>query len=155
MGFYFSIHNFSLGEFNQILAGYSIPPIVSRSTFLKGLMKGYIDLVFRHDDRYYIADYKSNYLGSNYDDYLPEHLSNSIRDHRYDLQYLIYTVALHRYLKTRQEGYDYDRHFGGVYYLFLRGMKQDTGTANGVYFSLPSRDLIESLDNCFGYPEEH
>src|SRR5690606_8157537 len=88
----------------------------------EGLMKGYIDLVFEYQDRYYLADYKSNWLGASYADYSAERLAAVMGEQGYYLQYLIYSVALHRYLRQRLPDYDYERHFGGVYYLFLRGM---------------------------------
>ncbi len=116
---------------------------------VRGLMKGFIDLVFRHRDRYYIVDYKSNHLGDRFDDYGPEQLKTAMAAHRYGLQYLVYTVALHRYLRHRLAGYDYRRHFGGVYYLFLRGMHPRHGASRGVFYDLPEPALIEALDALF------
>jgi len=69
-----------------------------------------------------------------------------VLERRYDLQYLLYTLAMHRYLDQRLPGYEYSRHMGGVYYLFLRGMRPETGPDCGVYFNLPERSLIEALD---------
>jgi len=69
-----------------------------------------------------------------------------VYERRYDLQYLLYTLALDRYLRRRLSGYHYHRHFGGVYYLFLRGMRPETGPTCGVYFDRPAVDLIEALD---------
>ncbi|MDH3330089.1 MAG: hypothetical protein OEM01_12720, partial [Desulfobulbaceae bacterium] len=154
LGFYFSMHNLDIRKINRVLTDFSIPPLDARPAYASGLMKGYIDLVFYYNGRFFIADYKSNYLGSGYDDYQPQHLAKAMTEHRYDLQYLIYTVALHRYLETRMSGYQYDLHFGGIYYLFLRGMKPENGSENGVFFTLPPRSLVERLDLCFGYPEK-
>ena len=67
-------------------------------------------------------------------------------EHRYQLQYLIYLLALHRYLRTRLQDYDYDRHIGGAFYLFLRGMEPAAGTRRGVFFDRPSLECIEALD---------
>lgn len=122
---------------------------------ISGMMKGYIDLIFEHDGRFYVLDYKSNHLGNRFDDYQTENLKHVIDEHYYDLQYLIYTLTLHRYLKTRIPGYDYDRHIGGVYYLFLRGMHPMNGPRTGAYFVRPSRDLIEALEQslCGREPE--
>ena len=117
-------------------------------------MKGFIDLVFCYQGRYFLADYKSNYLGATPGDYEGPALINAMQEHRYDLQYLIYTVAMHRYLGTRIRGYDYTLHFGGAYYLFLRGMHPDYSPGNGVYYTVPPRELIEQLDACFGSMEE-
>lgn len=108
-------------------------------------MIGFIDLVFEHQGRYYLADYKSNRL----DGYGPANLRAAMAAHRYDLQYLIYTVALHRYLGQRLRGYDYERHFGGVYYLFPRGMSPQGGNG-GIFFDRPGFALIEGLDGLFG-----
>ncbi len=111
-----------------------------------GMMKGFIDLIFERDGRYFIIDYKSNHLGDRADDYRHDSLVRAIRGHQYDLQYLIYTVALHRYLSRRLPGYDYTRHFGGVYYLFLRGMDE---RGNGVFHDCPAPDDIAALDRIF------
>jgi exodeoxyribonuclease V beta subunit len=89
---------------------------------VRGFLKGYIDLVFEFEGRYYLLDWKSNWLGNRVEDYSPERLPQTMAEHYYALQYHLYTVALHLYLKRRMAGYDYDQHFGGVYYLFLRGL---------------------------------
>ncbi|MCK9530195.1 MAG: exodeoxyribonuclease V subunit beta [Gammaproteobacteria bacterium] len=114
-----------------------------------GVMRGFIDLVFEHDGRFYIADYKSNYLGARTADYERARVAAAVAANRYDLQYLIYCVALHRYLKRRVAGYDYERHFGGVYYLFLRGMDVRRGAETGVHFDRPEAALVEALDGLF------
>ncbi len=110
---------------------------------LTGFLKGFIDLIFCHEGRYYVLDYKSNKLGPAAA-YAPERLSDAMAHHHYYLQYWLYGVALHRHLRRRLPDYDYDRHIGGVYYLFLRGMRP--GTAQGIYHHKPSRALIEALD---------
>jgi exodeoxyribonuclease V beta subunit len=113
----------------------------------KGFMKGFIDLVFEHQGRYYLLDYKSNHLGDEWEDYGPERLARVMADHHYILQYHLYTVALHRYLGFRLRGYDYDEHFGGAGYVFLRGLSPETGTERGVYFHRPERRLVEALSS--------
>jgi len=117
---------------------------------MRGLMHGFIDLVFRHQGRFYIIDYKSNRLGDRLPAYGQEGLCLAIRRHRYQLQYLIYTLALHRFLGRRLPDYDYRTRFGGVYYLFLRGMRPHAGPRYGVWYDRPSHDLIETLDRLFG-----
>ncbi|RRJ85213.1 exodeoxyribonuclease V subunit beta [Aestuariirhabdus litorea] len=112
---------------------------------LKGMLKGFIDLVFEHQGRYFVLDYKSNHLGDRAEDYAPAALEQAMLEHRYDLQSLIYTLALHRYLKTRLADYDYERHLGGCYYLFLRGMADGSGQ-QGIYYDQPDRELIAALD---------
>lgn len=126
--------------------GYPDPGIGIEGAPLRGLMKGYIDLVFRYNGRYYLADYKSNHLGDQLEDYARPLLQAAMTAHRYQLQYLIYSVALHRYLRQRIADYDYATHFGGVFYLFVRGMRPHQGADFGVYHDRPEPVLIESLN---------
>lgn len=111
-----------------------------------GIMTGLIDLIVRMNNRYYLIDYKSNYLGNGYVNYLPETLQIAVQKHNYDLQYLIYCVALHRYLAARLPDYTYESHFGGVMYLFLRGMQGKNSSDTGIYTDKPSQELIIELD---------
>ena len=113
---------------------------------LNGLFKGFIDLCFEHNGRYYVADYKSHWLGPDDSSYSPLAMEAAILEHRYDLQYVLYLLALHRQLKARLPGYDYDQHIGGALFIFLRGLSAHT---RGVYFSRPPRALIEQLDLLF------
>ncbi|MCE0494335.1 exodeoxyribonuclease V subunit beta [Vibrio salinus] len=112
---------------------------------VKGMIKGFIDLVFEHKGRYYVLDWKSNYLGDSSGDYTPDKLEMAMIEHRYDFQYQIYTIALHRFLATRIPDYDYETHFGGVYYLFLRGM--DGESSNGIFYTRPDLTFIDELDS--------
>lgn len=112
-----------------------------------GFLRGFIDLVFEHAGRWYVVDYKSNLLGARPQDYAPERLGESMAQHDYFLQYQIYTVALHRYLSARLPRYDYDSHFGGVYYLFLRGMSPSHPRGFGIFFDRPPRALIQDLSD--------
>jgi exodeoxyribonuclease V beta subunit len=112
----------------------------------QGYMTGFIDLVFEHSGRYYLADYKSNWLGATVAAYGEHELARAMGREAYYLQYLIYCVALHRYLRTRVAGYRYAQHFGGVRYLFVRGMRPESGAAYGVFGDLPGEALIEALD---------
>lgn len=113
---------------------------------LNGMLKGFIDLVFVYEGRYFVLDYKSNWLGSTNAAYRPETMAAAVLAHRYELQYLFYVLALHRLLKVRLPDYDYDRHVGGALYLFLRGMSAPSG---GVFAARPSREMIETLDAAF------
>jgi exodeoxyribonuclease V beta subunit len=117
---------------------------------LNGMVKGFIDLVFCHQERYYVLDYKSNHLGENRQAYSAQAMAAAVLEHRYDLQYVIYTLALHRLLKARLPDYDYQRHVGGVIYLFLRGVDEK---GQGVYADRPSQALVEALDDCFAGKE--
>jgi exodeoxyribonuclease V beta subunit len=109
---------------------------------MRGQLKGFIDLIFRHDGRYYVADYKSNYLGDQISDYQPAALKDAMEHHQYDLQYWIYSIAVDQYLSRRIPNYDYETHFGGVYYFFLRGMNGKTD-GEGVFFTRPERSQLE------------
>jgi exodeoxyribonuclease V beta subunit len=112
---------------------------------LRGYLRGFIDLVFEHEGRFYVVDYKSNHLGSSVDDYAPERLCEAMAEHHYHLQYLLYVAAVHCYLAQRVPRYDYDTHFGGVYYLFLRGMDPDHPPGSGIFHERPTRALITEL----------
>ena len=116
---------------------------------IDGFLHGFIDLTARHDGRWYVMDYKSNWLGPELASYSQEAIAQSMRHHGYHLQYLLYLTALHRLLALRLPDYDYDRHIGGAFYLFLRGMRPNA-PGSGVYFDRPSRACIEAIDSCFG-----
>ncbi|WOH38282.1 exodeoxyribonuclease V subunit beta [Thalassotalea fonticola] len=116
---------------------------------LKGMMHGFIDLIFSKDDKYYVCDYKSSHLGDKFSDYYPDKLTLHVIENFYDLQFLIYSLALHRYLKRRISNYSIDEHFGGVYYLYLRGMNTTDENFSGVFFNSLSTKLIQQLDQLF------
>ena len=111
---------------------------------IRGFMKGAVDLVFRSEGRFYLLDWKSNYLGEGPLSYGREALEGAMSEHHYHLQYLIYLAALHRFLQLRLPGYGYDRHFGCVFYVFLRGLSSETG---GVYRTRPPAELLDRLCN--------
>ncbi|OCG20569.1 exodeoxyribonuclease V subunit beta [Gilliamella sp. App4-10] len=111
---------------------------------VQGMLRGFIDLVFKFEGKYYLVDYKSNWLGECVDSYNQEALEKVMCEHRYDLQYQLYCLALHRFLKGRLANYQYQTHFGGVYYLFLRGMPE-----HGIFYHLPEQAFIEELDKLF------
>ncbi len=116
---------------------------------IEGFLRGFIDLTVEHEGRWYLLDYKSNWLGPAAADYAPAALTRATHANGYPLQYLIYLVALHRHLRARLAGYDYERHIGGVFYLYLRGIDPAAGMRRGVYFDRPPRACIEALDACF------
>lgn len=116
---------------------------------IKGMMKGFVDLIFVYKDRYYIVDWKSNYLGPTLKDYANLPMKRAILDHYYILQYYLYTVALHRYLNLRMINYEYNTHFGGVYYLFLRGLDDKHSGNYGIFRDYPEWEVIQSLDHFF------
>ena len=115
---------------------------------VRGMLKGFIDLVFRHQGRYYLLDYKSNWLGEDSSAYTQQAMASAMQAHRYDLQYQLYTLALHRYLRHRIADYDYERHFGGVIYLFLRGVDREN-PQQGIYATRPDGELIALMDELF------
>ncbi|MFP2767990.1 exodeoxyribonuclease V subunit beta [Oceanisphaera sp. KMM 10153] len=112
---------------------------------LNGMFKGFIDLVFEHRGRYFVVDYKSNWLGNDEAAYTEAAMNEQVLKHRYDLQYVLYLLALHRQLKLRLPDYDYDTHMGGALYLFVRHPP-------AVYRDRPPRELIETLDALFTGP---
>ncbi len=111
----------------------------------RGWLKGFIDLVFRHNGRYYLADWKSNRLGTHAAAYTQPTLNAAMISHHYPLQYHLYTVALHRYLRRRIPGYRYQEHFGGVFYVFMRGV-DPTRPDLGIVHRRPKETTIEGLD---------
>jgi len=144
--FDFPLQKFDTRQWQRALeryAGRSLLPLGTAQ--YDGYMNGEIDLVFEHQGCYYLADYKGNALGSNLQDYAPAALRQTILQRRYDVQYIIYSLALHRYLSLRLPDYDYQQHFGGIYYLFLRGMRPQHGASFGVYHDKPPLELLESL----------
>jgi exodeoxyribonuclease V beta subunit len=113
----------------------------------RGYLRGFIDLVYRDGDgRYHVLDYKTNDLGEDPAGYAPDALAAAIVQHDYDLQYLIYLVALQRLLRSRLgAGYDYRRHIGGAVYLFVRGLAD----GGGVHHDLPPVSLVDALEHVF------
>lgn len=118
---------------------------------LEGMMTGLIDLVVRYDDQYFLIDYKSNHLGDTQSHYSRKPLVQAVREHQYDLQYLIYCVALNRYLSSRLADYDYEKQFGGVMYLFLRGMNGKD--QSGIFFDKPDGKLLQIFDKALGHSQ--
>jgi exodeoxyribonuclease V beta subunit len=127
--------------------GYGDSRLTARD--LTGYLKGYIDLVFEHAGRYWVLDWKTNYLGGTLPAYAPAALEAAMRQHGYHLQHLLYTVALHRYLRHTLPGYDYERHVGGTLYHFVRGVRPGwrvEGVPAGVFRHRAPKEAIESLD---------
>lgn len=154
MEFWFASHKVDVLKLDELVRQYThngVARVAAEPVMLNGMFKGFIDLTFEHDGRYYVADYKSNWLGVDDMAYTEQAMEQSILDNRYDLQYVLYLLALHRQLKARLADYDYDRHVGGALYLFLRGTR---AASQGVYFARPPKDLIERLDRLFqGKPQ--
>ena len=113
-------------------------------SFIEGLMTGFLDLMFEHKGKYYILDWKSNHLGNDPNCYNQEGMEEAMIANNYHLQYLIYTVALKRWLTKKIDGFDFEKHFGGIVYVFLRGVRE--GQETGIYVKRPSRETIDELD---------
>lgn len=143
MPFYLSIHNINVLQINAILKDSpTFQPLSVKQ--LSGFLTGFIDLISEYQGRFYVMDYKSNWLP----DYQPESLTAAMREHNYGLQYWIYSLVLHKYLQQRLPEYDYESHFGGVKYLFVRGMEKDR-PMSGVYQDRPDLARIEALGDLF------
>jgi exodeoxyribonuclease V beta subunit len=147
--FSFPINEFTTAKLARVL-GEKIPLPIERLQFspVSGFMTGFIDLVVEHEDRFYFADWKSNWLGPDVDAYQPAALEAEMQHHFYTLQLCLYTVALHRYLRLRKPGYEYERHFGGAFYIFLRGIDR-LRPGDGVHHQRLDRDLVEQLSEVF------
>ncbi len=154
MEFYFPLLSVTPKKLGNIFSKHGrgelqgdLPERMERLNFspTQGFMKGFMDLVFQYNGRYYLLDWKSNYLGGRVEDYSPENLKALMVKEYYTLQYHIYLVALNQYLSMRMPNYRYQDHFGGVFYLFLRGMGNGKAPGFGIYRDLPPVGLVEEL----------
>jgi exodeoxyribonuclease V beta subunit len=147
--FVFASPALDLSRLRALLARHGYADVALEAGTLAGYVKGFIDMVVEHEGRFWIIDWKSNHLGTRPIDYGAAALEAAMTHHAYHLQALLYMVALHRYLKARRPGYDYDAHIGGYSYLFVRGVRpgwRDGGSPAGVHARRPARELIEALD---------
>ena len=146
MEFWLSVNRASSLRLDALVQQYIAPgqarPALAYQQ-LNGMLKGYMDLVIAHEDRYYVLDYKSNWLGADSAAYTPEAMQAAVLQHRYEVQYVLYTYALHRLLQQRLPDYDYERDVGGVRYWFLRGVDAPGG---GLYADKPPLALMQALD---------
>tara|TARA_A200000159_G_scaffold164956_1_gene198132 strand:- start:12880 stop:17001 length:4122 start_codon:yes stop_codon:yes gene_type:complete len=158
--FYFPMKDSKWAELSEVLRAHrakvaieynaqalTVPYLMTAN--LAGMMHGFIDLLFEHEGKYYVADYKSTWLGDDIASYSPSVLFENNQHHLYDLQYLIYCLALHRYLNNTLADYQPERHFGGVYYLYLRGMHPENQEGEGVFFTSITQGVLHSLDSIF------
>ncbi len=121
--------------------------ILLKDNVIPGFLKGYIDLFFRINGKYYLVDWKSNHLGNSFDCYNSDSLKTAMREHQYGFQLAVYTVAMKRFLQNRLPDFDYNRDFGGAYYIFLRGVSDDATARTGIYYKKPDSDFITKLEN--------
>ena len=147
--FWLAVQQVEVQQLDTLVRQYILPgeprPALSRER-LNGLFKGFIDLVFEHQGRYYLADYKSNWLGEDDSAYSPQAMQACILEQRYDLQYALYLLALHRQLQLRLPDYQYAQHMGGALYLFLRGQ---AAPSQGLFLDRPPQALLDALDELF------
>ncbi len=143
MEFYFDFEALDVEAIAELF-----PKISGWTDSPRGVMKGFVDLFFEHEGKYYILDWKSNYLGDQLSDYSPDKLDEAMTDHNYHLQYLVYTIAMVRFLRNRIPDFDYEEHFGGVYYLFLRGVRKEGGS--GVFFEKIDGEVLEHIEAIVG-----
>ena len=141
MEFNFPINKLDANKLFNVLGLENKQP----SSNYKGFMKGFIDLIFRWKGKYYILDYKSNHLGNSESSYLMDELSREMNHSNYILQYHIYLIAFLRFIRTKNPLFDYENEFGGIIYLFLRGIHPIKPTS-GVYFDKPKVALLNYLD---------
>ncbi|HEY1406536.1 MAG TPA: 3'-5' exonuclease, partial [Spirochaetota bacterium] len=153
MEFYLPAQRISDREFRDLIASHIDPATfnggkvrnLSTITFdaFAGFLRGFIDLVVEHDGKYYVADWKSNFLGADRNDYSFEKLCGAMDEHLYTVQALIYSLALDLHLSARLPGYDYDAHFGGAIYLFVRGINPEGN--EGIWEYRPSKEMIQAF----------
>ncbi|MFC2992407.1 exodeoxyribonuclease V subunit beta [Halomonas tibetensis] len=151
--FWFAAHRVDTARLDALVSAHTLGGAARpalESDRLNGMLKGFIDMVVEHEGRFYVLDWKSNHLGRDDEAYSEAAMAEAVREKRYDLQYCLYLLALHRLLRSRLPDYDIDRHLGGALYVFLRGQH---APSRGVHRERPSRELIEALDALFRAPE--
>ncbi|WP_414040785.1 exodeoxyribonuclease V subunit beta [Acidithiobacillus sp. M4-SHS-6] len=150
MAFWFPSAELRSKELDQLCRGHLFPqeqrPRLP-DRVLHGMMRGFMDLVFVHQDRYYVLDYKSNLLGAQDADYHEAQLRAQALRHRYELQASLYQLALHRLLRQRLgQHYQPEKHLGGTLLFFLRGIQ---GPQRGMLHLPADIALIEGMDRLF------
>ncbi len=143
MPFYLSMKKMDVSLINGVLNNCPAYQVLTDKV-MSGYLTGFIDLICEYQGKYFIIDYKSNGL----ENYETNTLVQAMREHNYGLQYWIYTLVLHQYLKHRLPNYNYQEHMGGVMYLFVRGMDENIENS-GVYQAKPELIMIEQLAELF------
>jgi exodeoxyribonuclease V beta subunit len=153
--FQFPVQQVSLARLRRLCAAHGhagvIPGSLDAAT-LNGMLTGFADLILAWDGRFHVIDYKTNWLGARLDDYQDSSLDAAMAEHHYPLQALIYTVALHRYLRQRMGGYTAELHLGESWYLFVRALGLAPGS--GVWRQRWPTALIGALDDAFAGEQE-
>ncbi|MFZ4058071.1 MAG: UvrD-helicase domain-containing protein [Ferruginibacter sp.] len=132
----------------QKLSTDTVPLMVKNYKQLEGLMNGKVDLFFEYGGKYYILDWKSNFLGDQLEHYSNKAVDAAMAENNYHLQYHIYSVAVCKYLSQRLPNFDYETHFGGVLYLFLRGIRKEQ--TKGIFYAKPPVEVIQQMTELFG-----
>jgi len=134
-------------NYGQIILSGNYPVWIENLHFSpsKGFMKGYMDMVFSHKDQFFLIDWKSNYLGNSVSYYENSGMNNAMEKESYILQYHLYVLALHQYLRLKIAGYNYEDNFGGVFYIFMRGVDDSKRRGAGIFYDLPDVSLINGL----------
>jgi exodeoxyribonuclease V beta subunit len=148
MEFWLPVQQASVGALDllcqQLLTQKAAPPALAYSQ-LHGMLHGFQDLVFEHDGRYWVLDYKASWLGQDDAAYTPAALSASVAANRYDVQGALYLLALHRLLRSRLgAAYAPDRQLGGALFFFLRGVGH-AGT-RGCFHLKPDTAFLDRMD---------
>lgn len=141
--FDFTVPAFKASDLEQ-LSDETMKIIVNKGE-AEGIMNGKIDLFFAHNGKYYILDWKSNYLGDRLEHYSKEALADAMNESNYHLQYLLYTVAVKKYIKSREPNFNYNEHFGGVIYLFVRGVRMNG--ESGIFTNRPTANQLKTLEH--------
>ena len=147
--FWFEAHRVDTQQLDQLVTRHTLggaPRPLLPPSRVNGMLKGFIDLIVEQQGRYYVIDYKSNWLGDATSAYDTAAMRDATLQARYDLQYAIYTLALHRLLRARLPGYRYEQHVGGVLYLYLRGVDQ---VGHGVHTERLPLALVDAMDRLF------
>jgi exodeoxyribonuclease V beta subunit len=148
MMFYYHLGHLSTAKINVILSEEpTVQPLNHKE--MRGYLTGFVDLICEYGGKYYLIDYKTNLLGERMADYSQENLLAAMKSHNYGLQYWIYSLILHQHLKNLFSDYSYGTHFGGVMYLFLRGMSPDR-PGSGVFSTLPDYNKLVALEKVIG-----
>ncbi|SDG20886.1 DNA helicase/exodeoxyribonuclease V, beta subunit [Onishia taeanensis] len=151
--FWFAAHKVDTRNLDALVSAHTLggrPRPALEPDTLNGMLKGFIDLVVEHQGRFYVLDWKSNHLGADDAAYTEAAMADAVLEKRYDVQYCLYLLALHRLLKARLPDYDIERHLGGALYVFLRGTR---APSRGVHAECPPSELILELDALFSAEE--
>ena len=148
MKFFLSINETEKRQLSKIIEEkYGTTPLEDEM-ISKGFLNGAIDLVAKTGDKYYIIDWKSNNLGDDFSDYGKENIEAEMKKHNYYLQYMLYLAAFDNYMRKVDANYSYEKNFGGIRYVFLRGVK--TGSdETGIFYDRPTESDLRKIQKLF------